>query len=78
MQGSPDTEIGMDELKELDPLLAKNLETLLDFDGDVQEVFQRTFEIEVESMNQRVSVDLKPNGSEIPLTNDNRQGIVIW
>ena len=52
--------------------LAQGLENLQGFSGNIQETYDRTFSIEREDeLGNRVSFDLLPSGSQIPLTNDN-------
>jgi ubiquitin-protein ligase E3 A len=65
-----------EDLKDMDPDLGRGLQQLLDFDGDVEEVFCRSFEVETEVFGHVVKHELKPNGSEIPVTNSNRQEYV--
>lgn len=66
------------DLKEIDPQLAQGLELLLEFDGDVAEVFQRTFQIEfTTSSGETTQFDLKPDGETIPVTAENRKGLTI-
>lgn len=58
-------------------ILKKSLEDLIAFKGDVQETFQRTFSIQVKShTGHLIDVDLLPGGSEIDVTNENRQFFV--
>jgi hypothetical protein len=73
--------LDFDDLAELDPDLAKGLETLLNFDearegATVEEVFCRSFVVEHEVFGERVTADLVPNGSQIQLTASNRQQYV--
>ena len=56
----------------MDPLLAKGLESMLDYDGNIEEVFGQTFEVEFSTQTgERIPFELKPNGSSIPVTNEN-------
>ncbi|KAJ3127744.1 putative E3 ubiquitin-protein ligase HTD2 [Nowakowskiella sp. JEL0407] len=65
------------DLKEYDELLGDGLEKLLNFEGNVEEVFQRTFQIEYENQfGERQTFDLRPNGDTIPVTNENREVFV--
>jgi E3 ubiquitin-protein ligase NEDD4 len=41
---------------------------------DVEDVFSLTFQITEEVFGERQFVNLKPNGDQIPVTNENRQG----
>jgi hypothetical protein len=66
------------DLMEIDPQLGRGLEQLLEFDGDVAEVFQRTFQIEFMSASgESTQFDLLPDGGTIPVTADNRKGIPL-
>jgi ubiquitin-protein ligase E3 A len=63
------------DLIQIDEQLARGLEQLLEFDGDVEEVFQRTFQVEfTSSSGENTSYDLKPDGASIPVTKSNRAG----
>lgn len=66
----------LNDLKISHPDLAQGLEKLLHFEGNVEEVFCRVFQIEYEKFGEKVVVDLKENGGEIPLTNENRKEYV--
>ncbi|KAF9204525.1 putative E3 ubiquitin-protein ligase HTD2 [Haplosporangium sp. Z 27] len=67
-----DEQWDLDDLAEIDPTLAKGLKQLETFEGDVLEAYDRTFQIEYESLGQTYQHDLVPNGASIPLTNMNR------
>ncbi len=70
---------GLLDLEEFDPLLAKNLEELVFYEGNVQDVFARTFQIQYKSPAGHVhDVDLIENGSETDVTNDNCEGEFIF
>ncbi|KAI9498288.1 hypothetical protein BDB00DRAFT_755039 [Zychaea mexicana] len=69
-------EVGLPELKQLDPSLGRGLERLLAFQGDVQSDFDRSFQVDLESFGQVYTSDLKPMGSNIHLTNENRHEFV--
>ncbi|KAK3813070.1 MAG: hypothetical protein J3Q66DRAFT_42246 [Benniella sp.] len=71
-----DEQWDLDDLAEIDPTLAKGLRQLETFEGDVQEAYDRTFQIEYESLGQTYQHDLVPNGAAIPLTNTNRHKFV--
>lgn len=67
--------VGLEDLKLLDPDLAQGFETLLGFDGDVSDVYDRNFVIEVEDgFGNKHEQELLPHGATIKLTNINRQG----
>ncbi|XP_071955318.1 probable E3 ubiquitin-protein ligase HECTD2 [Antedon mediterranea] len=65
--------LSLEDLKEVQPTLAKSLQELLEFDGDVEEVFCQTFQISINCFSQVITVDLIPNGSQVPVTSKNRQ-----
>jgi len=52
----------------------RGVKTLLEFDGDVETTFMRTFSVEREFLGTVVEDELKPGGKDIPLTKDNREG----
>ncbi|KAI9218847.1 hypothetical protein BC828DRAFT_350006, partial [Blastocladiella britannica] len=67
------------DVKETWPDLGRGLQQLLDWDeaeGDVEDVFCRSFEISVEVFGQVRTVELVKGGSERPVTNLNRQEYV--
>lgn len=65
------------DLKEVDPDLHKGLQSLLAFSGDVEEVYARSFRLDVEDMyGEIVHVDLKEGGADTPVTSQNRQEFV--
>ncbi|KAJ1966594.1 hypothetical protein IWQ62_002370 [Dispira parvispora] len=69
--------VGLADLRALDPSLAQGLQTLLDYDGDdLEEVFDRTFQVTYRSLGNVHHYDLKPNGANIPLTRHNRHEFV--
>lgn len=66
----------MADLMILQPTLAKGLQQLLDFDGNVEEVFCRDFVADHNIYGQIVQVPLVPGGEKKPVTNANRQDFV--
>ncbi|KAI9278362.1 hypothetical protein BDA99DRAFT_491964 [Phascolomyces articulosus] len=59
------------------PSLAHGLQQLLDWQDEVQDVFCRNYEISLDVFGQGiVTWPLKPEGSDIPVTNANRQEFV--
>ena len=69
-------EPSLSDLAELDGDLAKGLKQLLSFDGDVENTFCRTFEDDDPAGLQGSTVELVPDGSNTPVTNDNREDYV--
>lgn len=67
---------GLDDLAEFRPLLAKGLEQLLNYDGDVEETFCRDFVVEVDCYGQKLLVPLCSHGEKRPVTNRNRHEFV--
>ncbi|KAJ8611131.1 hypothetical protein MRB53_038126 [Persea americana] len=65
------------DLAEYRPQLARGLKQLLDFEGNVEEVFCRDFTIDVEQNGALTKVDLLGSGGDKrPVTNANRQEFV--
>lgn len=58
-------------LKSMDPVLYRNLLYLRDYKGDVQDL-GLDFTNVTSDLGETKIVDLKPNGRNIPVTNDNR------
>ncbi|KAJ8325131.1 hypothetical protein BDV3_007294 [Batrachochytrium dendrobatidis] len=70
---SPD----LDDLAELDPDLCRGLKQLLEFEGDIEEVYGRTFVAEIEtSVGERQTLELHEGGANRPVTAENRQEFV--
>lgn len=61
------------DLEEFNPDLVKGLKSLLEFQGNVEEVFLQYFTIETSAFGHSIQHDLIPNGSQIPVTNQNRE-----
>eukprot|EP00879_Flechtneria_rotunda_P021024 GHRR01022146.1.p1 GENE.GHRR01022146.1~~GHRR01022146.1.p1 ORF type:complete len:434 (+),score=170.36 GHRR01022146.1:385-1686(+) len=64
------------DLAGLFPGLHMGLQQLLDFSGDVENTFCRTFEVDFEVFGQVQQHELLPGGSQTPVTADNRQQFV--
>jgi ubiquitin-protein ligase E3 A len=64
------------DLQQFKPTLARGLQQLLEFEGDVQDTFCLIFQVETEVYGHRETYDLKPDGENIPVTNENRQEYV--
>eukprot|EP00803_Ostreobium_quekettii_P009976 evm.model.scf_2796.2 EVM.evm.TU.scf_2796.2 scf_2796:5567-19194(-) len=65
-------EITFQDLKDAMPELGRGLQQLLDFEGDVEETFLRTFEVEYDYFGEIKTYSLKPDGGSVPVTNANR------
>lgn len=66
----------LEDLKDVSPELYRGMNSLLSFDGNVEETYARDFQVEVDNFGAKEMVDLKENGGEIALTNDNREEYV--
>ena len=64
------------DLAELQPDLAKGFRDLLAFDGNVEETFCQVFQMSYDFFGERRTIDLKEDGANILVTNDNRQEYV--
>ncbi|KAJ3031191.1 UNVERIFIED_CONTAM: putative E3 ubiquitin-protein ligase HTD2 [Siphonaria sp. JEL0065] len=72
-----DEEVGLDNVKVAFLSLGKGLEMLLEWaDGDVEDVFMRSFDIEYEVWGKVKTYPLVNGGSDIPVTNENRKEYV--
>jgi len=69
--------VGLDDLDQLNPGLAKGLRELLNYDkDDVEEVFCLTFQVTYDYWGQQQFHDLVPNGANIPVTKANKNEFV--
>ncbi|XP_018560806.1 probable E3 ubiquitin-protein ligase HERC4 isoform X2 [Anoplophora glabripennis] len=69
--------IGLSDLKGLSPMMANSLQSLLDYEGnDMQDVFSLSFDISRDMFGEAVTIPLKPNGSNVPVTQENKQEYV--
>ncbi|OBZ82387.1 Ubiquitin-protein ligase E3A, partial [Choanephora cucurbitarum] len=66
----------LSDLKQLDPSLGKGLERLLNFEGDIVTEYDRNFQVDIQSFGHVYTCDLKPFGSNIQLTNENKHEFV--
>lgn len=64
------------DLEMVNPVLVKGFQQLLAFEGDVESTYCRNFTAETLAFDQTERHELKPRGSEIALTNDNREEYV--
>ncbi|KAJ8603153.1 hypothetical protein CTAYLR_004577 [Chrysophaeum taylorii] len=65
----------LDELKDLDPELHKNLKFLQTYDGDVGDL-GLTFSATLDRLGERQERDLIPGGRDVPVGNHNRHAYV--
>jgi len=63
----------LDDVGDIDPAMMLGLKRLLEFTGDVQEVYEQSFQLCYEYFGERRTYDLKPNGANILLNNENRK-----
>lgn len=68
--------LGLEDLESDLPGLGQGLRQLLNFQGNVEEVYQRNFEYSYEVFGEVKTVELKPGGSSISVNNDNREEYV--
>ncbi|XP_035825923.1 probable E3 ubiquitin-protein ligase HECTD2 isoform X2 [Aplysia californica] len=68
--------VTMHDLKAIQPGVAKGLQELLDYDGDVEDVFCLNFEVVTSNVGTTKTSPLKPNGENIPVTNENKKEYV--
>ncbi|KAL3657909.1 hypothetical protein V7S43_017108 [Phytophthora oleae] len=68
--------LGLEDLELALPDLGRGLRQLLNFKGDVEGVYQRNFEYSYEVFGEVKTVELKPGGTSIAVTNDNREEYV--
>ncbi|KFD69997.1 hypothetical protein M514_06796, partial [Trichuris suis] len=69
--------VTVEDLKELSPTEGRSLEQLLDYEGnDFESVFSLAFQITVSVFGESKTIELKPNGADIPVTKENRQEFV--
>lgn len=66
----------LEDLAEYKPALANGLRQLLEFEGNVQEIFCRDFVAEVDRYGDIVQIPLCSNGENRPVTNANRREFV--
>ncbi|KAG5879073.1 hypothetical protein JTB14_023897 [Gonioctena quinquepunctata] len=69
--------ISLNDLKGLSPTMANALQSLLDYkERDMSDVFGLSFEITRVAFGETVTIPLKPNGSDITVTQENKQEYV--
>lgn len=66
----------IDDLEQLNPELVRGFKQLLAFEGDVEQTFCKNFVGETVAFDEVELHELKPGGSEISLTRDNREEFV--
>ncbi|XP_071953933.1 probable E3 ubiquitin-protein ligase HERC4 [Antedon mediterranea] len=69
--------VNLDDLKQLDPTIASNLQELLDYENpDLQDVFDIDFQISEEVFGEVQTVELMPGGKDVTVTQDNKHDYV--
>ncbi|XP_076250382.1 HECT and RLD domain containing E3 ubiquitin ligase 4 isoform X1 [Rhynchophorus ferrugineus] len=69
--------VGLNDIKDLSPSIANSLKALLDYGGeDLQDVFCLSFAINRDVYDDVITIELKPNGSNIPVTQENKNEYV--
>lgn len=63
-------------MKKAMPDLGHGLQQLLDYPGDVEADLATTFSVEEENFGELLTHELKPGGSQLAVTNSNRQEYV--
>ncbi|CAG9769467.1 unnamed protein product [Ceutorhynchus assimilis] len=67
----------LNDLKELSPAMMNSLKSLLEYENDdLQDVFCLTFDINRDVWGEITTLELKPNGSNIPVTQENKEEYV--
>eukprot|EP00126_Sphaerothecum_destruens_P006036 Sdes_comp19182_c0_seq1m9991 len=66
----------LEDMKDSHPMLARSLEQLLEFEGNVEETFHQTFQIDYDNFGEMLSHVLKPNGGEIFVTQETKKEYV--
>lgn len=70
-------ELKLDDLRGLSPSMTKSLRAMLDYeDEDFEDIFMLKFEASIETFSQIETYELKPGGSNISVTKENREEYV--
>ncbi|CAL8073193.1 unnamed protein product [Calicophoron daubneyi] len=63
----------LDDLKELDPIVGRSLQQLLDYEGeDFESAFCLTFALDIDFFGESRQVELIENGANVPVTQENK------
>lgn len=69
--------IDINDLNDLSPMLANSMKSLLNYtDNDFEDVFSLTFSVTQEVFGESRVIELKPNGNEIAVTQENKNEFV--
>ncbi|CAO3587479.1 unnamed protein product [Absidia cylindrospora] len=67
-----DQKVGLEDLEDFQPGLARGLRQLLTYDGDVESTFCRSFVMELDIYGERQIIPLLPDGENVMVNNNNR------
>lgn len=68
--------LSVDDLKDFQPEIARSLQQLSEFQGDVEQTFCLFFQVSYDYFGVLRTYDLLPDGGNIPVTNENRHRYV--
>lgn len=72
-----DQDIDLSDLKDLSPVIGNSMQQILDYTNiDFEEVFDLRFDVTRESFGEMKKIELIPNGSDIPVTLENKKEFV--
>ncbi|KAL3687154.1 hypothetical protein R1sor_013463 [Riccia sorocarpa] len=71
-----DLEMHLEDLKDVQPQILRGLQKLLECEGDVENTFCLTFQIEYDYFGETKTQELIPGGSNIAVTKENRKRYV--
>ncbi|XP_058829831.1 probable E3 ubiquitin-protein ligase HERC4 isoform X2 [Topomyia yanbarensis] len=70
-------EVGLSDLKDLAPTVANSMQSILDYSGsDLEEVFDLTFSTTRDFFGEVQTIQLKPGGESIRVTQENKEEFV--
>ncbi|XP_072178584.1 probable E3 ubiquitin-protein ligase HERC4 [Diadema setosum] len=65
--------VTLTDLIGVQPSLGRGIKDLLGYEGEVEDVFCQTFQVSYSCMGDVITTDLIPNGSQVAVTNENRE-----
>lgn len=72
-----DEPVGLNDIKEMSPLLAKSMQSILDYEEeDFEEVFCLHFEVVRDVFGEKRIFELIPGGSKVPVTLNNKKQFI--
>uniref|UniRef100_A0A8D8BGJ0 HECT-type E3 ubiquitin transferase n=1 Tax=Culex pipiens TaxID=7175 RepID=A0A8D8BGJ0_CULPI len=70
-------EVDIKDLRDLSPMMAQSMQAILDYaESDLEEVFDVTFSTTRDYFGEMQTIELKPGGEQIRVTQDNKQEFV--